>query len=67
MSLQVLKRRLKKVEIKAAHKELHVVMVFTDTPELDLKAEKAIAQGETDAYRMNKELRIFEIEVSSTA
>jgi hypothetical protein len=67
MSLQVLKRRLKKVEIKAAHKELHVVMVFTGTPELDLKAEKAIAQGETDAYRMNKELRIFEIEVSSTA
>ena len=67
MSLQVLKRRLKKVEIRTAYKELHVVMVFTGTPELDAQAEKAIAQGETDANRMNKELRIFEIEVSSTA
>ena len=67
MSLQALKRRLKKVEIKTAHKELHVVMVVTDTPELDAQAERAIAQGETDAHRMNKELRIFEIEVSSTA
>ena len=42
-------------------------MVFTGTPELDAQAEKAIAQGESNAYRMNKELRIFEIEVSSTA
>ncbi len=67
MSLQALKRRIKKVESKAAHKELHVVMVFTGTPELDAKAEEAIAQGEADAKRMNKELRIFEIEVSSTA
>ena len=67
MSLQALKRRLKKVEIKAAHKELHVVMVLTGTPELDAQAEKAIEQGETDAHSMNKELRIFEIEVSSTA
>ena len=67
MSLQALKRRLKKVEVKAAYKELHVVMVFTGTPELDVKAERAIAQGESDAHRMNKELRIFEIEVSSTA
>ena len=67
MSLQALKRRIKKVESKAAHKELHVVMVFTGTPELDKQAERAIAQGEADAKRMNKELRIFEIEVSSTA
>ena len=67
MSLQALKRRLKKVETKVAHKELHVVMVFTGTAELNVQAEKAIAQGETDARRMNKELRIFEIEVSSTA
>lgn len=63
MSLQALKRRLKKVEIKTAHKELHVVMVFTGTPELDAQAEKALAQGESDAYRMNKELRIFEVSV----
>ena len=63
MSLQALKRRLKKVEIKAACKALHVVMVFTGTPELDAQAEKAIAQGESDAYRMNKELRIFEVSV----
>ena len=67
MSLQALKRRLKNVETKAAYKELHVVMVFTGTPELDAKAERAVAQGETDAHRMNKELRIFEIEVSSIA
>ena len=67
MSLQALKRRLKNVETKEAYKELHVVMVFTGTPELDAKAERAIAQGETDAHRMNKELRIFEIEVSSIA
>jgi hypothetical protein len=55
------------VETKAAQRELHVVMVFTGTPELDRQAERAIAQGEADAKRMNKELRIFEIEVSSTA
>jgi hypothetical protein len=67
MSLQALKRRLKKVEAKAACKALHVVMVFTGTPELDAQAERAIAQGESDTRRMNKELRIFEIEVSSTA
>ena len=67
MSLQSLKRRLNRVETKAAHRELHVVMVFTGTPELDKQAERAIAQGEADAKRMNKELRIFEIEVSSTA
>lgn len=67
MSLQALKRRLTKVETKAAHKELHVVMVFTGTPERDAQAERAIAQGESDAHRMNKELRIFEIAVSSTA
>ena len=67
MSLQSLKRRLNRVETKAAHRELHVVMVFTGTPELDDKAYKALAQGEADAKRMNKELRIFEIEVSSTA
>ena len=42
-------------------------MVFKDTPELDAQAEKAIAQGQTDAHQMNKELRIFEVEVSSTA
>ncbi len=64
MSLQSLKRRLNRVETKAAHRELHVVMVFTGTPELDKQAEKAVAQGESDAHRMNKELRIFEIEVS---
>ena len=64
MSLQALKRRIKKVEIKTAHKELHVVMVFTGTAELDVQAEKAIAQGETDANRLNKELRIFEVAVS---
>ena len=63
MSLQALKRRLRKVEVKMAHKELHVVMVFTGTPELDAQAEKAIAQGESDAHRMNKELRIFEISI----
>jgi hypothetical protein len=55
------------MESKAAQRELHVVMVFTGTPELDKQAERAIAQGEADAKRMNKELRIFEIEVSSTA
>ena len=49
------------------HKELHLVMVFVGTPELDAQAEESIAQGETDAHRMNKELRIFEIEVPSTA
>jgi hypothetical protein len=64
MSLQSLKRRLNRVETKAAHRGLHVVMVFTGTPELDKQAEKAVAQGESDAYQMNKELRIFEIEVS---
>ena len=63
MNLQSLKRRLNIVETKAAHRELHVVMVFTGTPELDKQAEKAVAQGESDAYRMNKELRIFEISV----
>ena len=67
MSLQSLKRRLNRVETKAAHRGLHVVMVFTGTPELDNKADMAVAQGEADAKRMNKELRIFEIEVSSTA
>jgi len=55
------------VETKAAQRELHVVMVFTGTPELDRQAERAIAQGEADAKRMNKELRSFEIGVSSTA
>ena len=63
MSLQSLKRRLNRVETNAAHRELHVVMVFTGTPELDKQAERAIAQGEADAKRMNKELRIFEISV----
>ena len=67
MSLQSLRRRLHKMESKEAQRELHVVMVFTGTPELDKQAERAIAQGEADAKRMNKELRIFEIEVSSTA
>lgn len=67
MSLQSLRRRLHKMESKAAQRELHVVMVFTGTPELDKQAERAIAQGEADAKRMNKEFRIFEIEVSSTA
>jgi hypothetical protein len=67
VSLQSLRRRLHKMESKAAQRELHVVMVFTGTPELDKQAERAIAQGEADAKRMNKELRIFEIEVSSTA
>ena len=67
MSFQSLKRRLNRVETKAAQRELHVVMVFTGTPELDRQAEKAIAQGEADAKRMNKELRSFEIGVSSTA
>ncbi len=51
------------MESKAAQRELHVVMVFTGTPELDDKAYKALAQGEADAKRMNKELRIFEISV----
>ncbi len=55
------------MESKEAQRELHVVMVFTGTPELDKQAERAIAQGEADAKRMNQELRIFEIQVSSTA
>ena len=67
MSLKTLKRRVLKVERKVMHKELHLVMVFVGAPELDAQAEESIAQGETDAHRMNKELRIFEIEVPSTA
>ena len=51
------------VERKASNRALHVVMVFTGTPELDKQADQAISQGETDAKRINKELRIFEIEV----
>ena len=63
MSLQSLKKRMLNVERKASNRELHVVMVFTGTPELDKQADQAISQGETDAKRINKELRIFEIEV----
>jgi hypothetical protein len=66
MSFQSLQNRLRKVEAKASKKAIHVVMVFRGTPELDAQAEKAIGQGEMDAHRMNKELRIFEIEVSAT-
>lgn len=63
MSLQSLKKRMLNVERKASNRALHVVMVFTGTPELDKQADQAISQGETDAKRINKELRIFEIEV----
>lgn len=35
MSLQSLKRRLNRVETKAAQRELHVVMLFTGTSDLN--------------------------------
>ena len=67
MSLQSLKRGLSLAEAKAAHKGVHLVMVFVGTPQLDAEAQKSVLQGEHDARRMGKELRIFEVEVSSTA
>jgi len=45
------------------HKELHLVMVFDGTPELDAQAEESIAQGEAYALKSNRELRIFEVTV----
>ena len=63
MSLKTLKRRVLKVERKVMHKELHLVMVFVGTPELDAQAEESIAQGEAYALKSNRELRIFEVTV----
>jgi|AntAceMinimDraft_6_1070360.scaffolds.fasta_scaffold49176_2 hypothetical protein len=64
MSLQSLKRRLHEIEAKAAHMEIHLVMVFVGTPQLNAEAHKSVLQGEQDARRMGKKLRIFEVEVS---
>jgi hypothetical protein len=61
MSLQVLKRRVEKLEAIRAQKSQHVVVVFFGTPDADADADRLLEEGRAEAERLGKELQVIRI------
>ena len=61
MSLQMLKRRVEKLEAIRAQKAQHVILVSFGAPEADADADRLVEEGRAEAARLGKELHVIRI------